>query len=385
MSLQPSLMENRVCIIIPTYNNEATLREVISEVLTICPDLLVVNDGSTDSTESILASFPDLDYISYPNNRGKGYALRKGFEHLFNLGYDYAVTLDSDGQHEPENISDLMEQIQLQETETVLMGSRNMAQDGIPKKSSFGNNFSNFWFWVDTGIKLSDTQTGFRAYPLAAIAKKRWFTKKFEFEIEVIVRLAWAGIPIKEVPVAVNYPEDRVSHFRPFTDFSRISVLNIVLLILALGYYAPKRLFFTKGEKNIFTQIKREFQKHQDDPTHMAGAVGLGLFFGVFPIWGFQMFAAFFVASLLKLNRVIVVTFSNISLPPMIPLIIISSYFFGGFFVKEKVLIPDFSDISVETIYLQIHQYLVGAVILSCLLGLLGFGFTYVFMKIREK
>ncbi|MEB2777802.1 DUF2062 domain-containing protein [Algoriphagus sp. D3-2-R+10] len=378
-------MEKKVCIIIPTYNNEATLSEVISGVLSICYDLLVVNDGSTDSTESILKAFPDLDYISYENNQGKGYALRKGFEHAFGQGFDYAITLDSDGQHEPENIKDILEQIHLLETETVLMGSRNMTQESVPKKSSFGNNFSNFWFWVDTGIKLSDTQTGFRAYPLAAVVDKRWFTKKFEFEIEVIVRLAWDGIPIKEVPIHVNYPEDRVSHFRPFTDFSRISVLNTVLFVLALAYYAPKRLFFSKGDSNIFTQIRREFQRHQDDPMHMAGAVGLGLFFGVFPIWGFQMIAAFFVASFLKLNRVIVLAFSNISLPPLIPVIILSSYFFGSFFMKEKVLIPDFSEITIETIYLQLHQYLVGAVILSCVLGFLGFSITYLLMKIRGK
>jgi len=378
-------MEKKVCIIIPTYNNEATLRKVVSEVLSICADLLVVNDGSTDSTELILKDFPEVELISYPVNQGKGYALRKGFERAHGMGYDYAITLDSDGQHEPENIRDLFTQIQLLEQEAVLMGSRNMGQEDVPRKSSFGNYFSNFWFWVDTGIKLSDTQTGFRAYPLVAISKKKWFTKKFEFEIEVIVRLAWDGVPIKEVPVRVNYPEDRVSHFRPFTDFARISVLNTVLFVLALVYYAPKRLFFTKGDRNIFTQIRREFRRHQDDPVQMAGSVGLGLFFGVFPIWGFQMIAAFFVASLFKLNRVLVLTFSNISLPPLIPVIILSSYFFGSFFVEEKVLIPDFSEITMDTIYLQLHQYLVGAVILSCVLGLLGFCFTYLLMKIRGK
>lgn len=378
-------MEKKVCVIIPTYNNEETLRKVVSEVLLICADLLVVNDGSTDSTELILENFPEVELINYPVNQGKGYALRKGFERAHELGYDYAITLDSDGQHEPENIRDLFTQIQLLEEQAVFMGSRNMDQEGIPRKSSFGNNFSNFWFWVDTGIKLSDTQTGFRAYPLEVISKKKWFTKKFEFEIEVIVRLAWDGVPVKEVPVRVNYPEDRVSHFRPFTDFARISVLNTVLFVLALVYYVPKRLFFSKGNQNIFTQIRREFRRHQDDSVQMAGSVGLGLFFGVFPIWGFQMIAAFLVASLLKLNRVLVLTFSNISLPPLIPVIILSSYFFGSFFVKEKVLIPDFSEITIDTIYLQLHQYLVGAVILSCVLGLLGFCFTYLLMKIRGK
>ncbi len=378
-------MKKRVCIIIPTYNNAGTLRTVVSEVLVVSKDLLVVNDGSTDDTEDILKGFPGLDYLSFPANQGKGMALRKGFEHAYRLGFDYAITLDSDGQHEPDNILDLLAQLEHLEEETVLMGSRNMAQEGVPKKSSFGNSFSNFWFWVDTGIKLSDTQTGFRAYPLATISEKKWFSRKFEFEIEVIVRLAWEGIPVREVPIRVNYPEDRVSHFRPFTDFARISVLNTVLFVLALVYYAPKRLFFTKGERNIFTQIRREFQRHQDDPIHMAGSVGLGLFFGVFPIWGFQMIAAFFVASLLKLNRVLVLTFSNISLPPLIPVIILSSYFFGSFFVKQKVLIPDFADITMETIYLQLHQYLVGAVILSFVLGGFGFCFTYLLMKIRGK
>ncbi|SFB06451.1 DUF2062 domain-containing protein [Algoriphagus aquimarinus] len=377
-------MGNRVCIIIPTYNNEGTLRQVITEVLKICPDLLVVNDGSTDSTESILESFSGLNVISYPKNKGKGYALRKGFVRAHALGYEYAVTLDSDGQHEPENIQDLTEQIQLLETETVLMGSRNMEQDGIPKKSSFGNKFSNFWVWFNTGIKLSDTQTGFRAYPLRPISRLKWFSNKFEFEVEVLVRLAWEGVEIKEVPVHVNYPEDRVSHFRPFHDFARISVLNTVFFFLTLGYFAPKRLFFVKGDSNIFTQIRREFKRHQHDPMQMAGSVGLGLFFGVFPIWGFQMIVAFFAASLLKMNRVIVLTFSNISLPPFIPMIIISSYFFGSFFVEKKVLIPDFSEITVDTIYLQLYQYMVGAVILSCVLGALGFGITYILMKVKS-
>lgn len=378
-------MDKKVCILIPTYNNGATLSQVISEVLAICPDLLVVNDGSTDNTESILKTFPGLAYLSYPVNQGKGYALRKGFERASELGYDYAITLDSDGQHEPENIRDMLEQIRLLDVETVLMGSRNMAQEGVPKKSSFGNSFSNFWFWVDTGIRLSDTQTGFRAYPLMPISKKKWFTRKFEFEIEVIVRLAWEGIQIREVPVKVNYPENRVSHFRPFTDFGRISVLNTVLFVLTLIYYLPKRLFFTRGDSNFLTQVKREFQRHQDDPLRMAASVGLGLFFGVLPIWGFQMIVAFFVASILKLNRVVVLAVSNISLPPMIPVIILASYFLGSFFVSERILIPDFSEITMETIYLQLQQYLVGAVILSFVLGIAGFSATYLLMKIRGE
>ncbi len=379
------MMENLpYCVLIPTYNNASTLGRVLTGVLEVCPDVIVVNDGSTDHTSTVLQGFPEVDLVTFDRNKGKGYALRKGFERAYARGFAYAVTLDSDGQHEPGNIPALVEKLTGQEEETVLMGSRNMGQEGIPKKSSFGNKFSNFWVWFNTGIRLSDTQTGFRAYPLKAVAGQRWYTRKFEFEVEVLVRLAWSGVAIKEVPVQVNYPEDRVSHFRPLQDFARISVLNTLFFFLTLGYYAPKRLFFTKGESNIFTQLRREFLRHQHDPAKMAGSVGLGLFFGIVPIWGFQMMAAFFVASLLGLNRVIVLTFSNISIPPFIPVIIVGSYFFGSFFVEDSILIPDFSSITPATIYLQLHQYLIGAVVLSVTAGLLGFGVTYAVMKLRR-
>jgi len=127
-----------------------------------------------------------------------------------------------------------------QNGDALLIGSRNMMQLGVPKKSSFGNKFSNFWFWFETGIKLEDTQSGYRLYPLHKIAKK-YATNKFEFEIEVIVKAAWKGVPVKNVPVKVLYdPDERVSHFRPFTDFSRISVLNTMLVVISLLYIKPR-------------------------------------------------------------------------------------------------------------------------------------------------
>src|SRR5690606_1887547 len=140
-------------------------------------------------------------------------------------GYEYAITIDSDGQHFPDDIPVFLEVLE-KENGTLLIGSRNMMQEGVPKKSSFGNRFSNFWFWFETGIKLEDTQSGYRAYPLHKIPLK-YFTRKFEFEIEVIVRAAWKGTRVKNVPVKVLYDmNERVSHFRPFKDFTRISILN---------------------------------------------------------------------------------------------------------------------------------------------------------------
>jgi len=109
-----------------------------------------------------------------------------------------------------------------------------MEQEGIPRKSSFGHKFSNFWFWVETGIKLSDTQSGYRLYPLTELKKIHFFMRKFEFEIEAIVRAAWRGIPVISVPINVVYApkETRVSHFRPIRDFTRISIMNTFWFLL---------------------------------------------------------------------------------------------------------------------------------------------------------
>src|SRR5690606_35617176 len=150
----------------------------------------------------------------------------------------------SDGQHYPSDLVKFLDQ--LEETPgALIVGGRNLNQENVPTKSSFGNRFSNFWFWVNTGISLPDTQSGYRCYPLKSLALQHYFTKKYEFEIEVMVRASWSGVPVLSIPVSVYYPtaEERVSHFRPFKDFSRISVLNTFLVLVALLWIKPRDFF----------------------------------------------------------------------------------------------------------------------------------------------
>ena len=241
--IQETMQQKRICVLVPTYNNHKTLRRVIDGVLIYTQNIIVVNDGSTDLTSEILKSYDNIITISLPENKGKGNALKIGFRKAKELGFNYAVTIDSDGQHFPDDIPVFVEALEKEKQDVLLIGNRNMSQEGIPKKSSFGNRFSNFWFWFETGIKLEDTQSGFRLYPLNKIPKN-YYTPKFEFEIEVIVRTAWKGIPVKNVPVKVLYdPLERVSHFRPFQDFTRISILNTVLVTVTLLYIKPRDFF----------------------------------------------------------------------------------------------------------------------------------------------
>lgn len=236
-----------ICILIPTYNNHKTLKRVLDGVLVFTDKIIVVNDGSSDNTAEILKNYQQISVITLPKNKGKGNALKIGFRKALDLGFNHAITIDSDGQHYPDDIPVFVQALKDENRDILLIGNRNMGQDGIPKKSSFGNNFSNFWYEFETGIKLEDTQSGYRLYPLKKIPKK-YFTPKFEFEIEVIVRSVWNGIPVKNVPVKVLYdPAERVSHFRPFRDFTRISILNTVLVSIALIYIKPRDFFRKKN------------------------------------------------------------------------------------------------------------------------------------------
>jgi glycosyltransferase involved in cell wall biosynthesis len=231
------------CIIIPTYNNSQTLKSVIEDVRQYISDIIVVNDGATDSTKDILAEMTDLIVIAYMPNRGKGFAIRKGFKQALKMGFRYAITLDSDGQHKGNDIPVFLEKIQLI-PDSLIVGSRLLRQQNMPNGNTFANNFSNFWFRLQTGINMPDTQSGFRLYPLNKISRISFITNRYEAELEILVRSAWRGIHVCVVPISVYYPppEIRISHFRPFRDFFRISILNTFFTIIAFVYAYPVKL-----------------------------------------------------------------------------------------------------------------------------------------------
>ena len=229
------------CAIIPTYNNDATLERVVEETLRYLPDVIVVNDGSTDSTAEILKKFEGrVQVITLAKNRGKGEALKTGLRAALRNGKTYAVSLDSDGQHLPSDIPALIE-ASMSHPGAAIIGARKLSEVEINRKSSFANRFSNFWFTVQTFRRLSDTQTGFRVYPLKSAVKALPPVNRYEAELAMLVLMRWHGVKLVEQPINVYYPpaSERVSHFRPGRDFARISVLNTILCVLAVVYGLP--------------------------------------------------------------------------------------------------------------------------------------------------
>ncbi len=383
-----SINQLKVCVIVPTYNNSKTLKRVLDSVLQYTSNIIIVNDGSTDETSNILKDYSQLVQIHHPKNAGKGIALRNGFKKAIELDYTYAVTIDSDGQHFASDIPKFIEAIQ-NEPDALLIGSRNMMQEGVPKKSSFGNKFSNFWFWFETGITLEDTQSGYRLYPLKSIPKK-YITNKFEFEIEVIVRSAWKRIPVKNIPIQVLYdPSERVSHFRPFKDFTRISILNTVLVLIALLYIKPRDFFFrlkTKGLKHFFLE---NILHNEDSKAKKSLSIALGVFIGIAPFWGLQTVIVLALAVLFKLNKAISFAFSNISIPPFIPFIIYGSLKIGGYFVTNNTPILLDKSITFASIQNNIQQYLIGSFVLATIMaitfGIAGYLLLVIFSTFKNK
>lgn len=243
--VQQVINDRKVCVVVPTYNNAKTIVDVLRRTAAITLNIVVVIDGCTDDTRERLKELCDipLQIVDYVENKGKGHALLAGFKHAIRRGFEYAITIDSDGQHFPEDIPQFIAALE-QHPEALIVGARNLQQENMPGGNTFANKFSNFWFTVQTGIHLPDTQTGYRLYPLRLLSGMWLITSRYEAELELLVLSAWSGEQIISVPVRVYYPPEgeRVSHFRPIADFMRITLLNTVFCVVAVFYGWPRAL-----------------------------------------------------------------------------------------------------------------------------------------------
>jgi len=215
-----------VAIVIPVYNHGTRISELVHAVSALGHTLFVVDDGSTDSTPEILAALniQNFTVIRHPENRGKGAALLSGFQ-AAEKEYSWAVSIDADGQHKPEDIDKLLLARQEGQRAIIIGNRRGMEKTHVPWTSKFGRKFSNFWVWVSGGPLVGDSQSGFRLYPLPETLSLDVKSRRFQYEVEVLVKAHGQKIPIVETPVQVVYQRgaERISHFRPWRDFLRNS------------------------------------------------------------------------------------------------------------------------------------------------------------------
>jgi glycosyltransferase involved in cell wall biosynthesis len=214
--------KDRFAVVIPVYNHEGKVAQVVREALKLHLPLFVVDDGSTDSTYDRIKDISSITIIRHDKNRGKGAAILTGFAAAAPSA-DWVVTMDADGQHHPENARDLIRAVPKGKRPVVVGRREGMDHLHVPWKSRFGREFSNFWVRASGGPDIEDTQSGFRLYPLPEAMCLNVRAQRFQFEVEVLVRARLQGIPVLETPIPVTYAsgDERVSHYRGVVDFCR--------------------------------------------------------------------------------------------------------------------------------------------------------------------
>ncbi len=214
--------QNRFALVIPVFNHERTVADVVNRAMALEVPVVVVDDGSTDATFERIKGIPGIRILRHRFNRGKGAALMTGFAQAAELA-DWVITLDADGQHDPDDARSLMRATPTG-SRPILIGRRTGMQGAeVPWTSRFGRGFSNFWVRMAGGPAVKDSQSGFRVYPLPECLHLDVRARRFQFEVEILVKAGWMGIPVVESPVRVSYRPGtpRISHFHPFFDFLR--------------------------------------------------------------------------------------------------------------------------------------------------------------------
>ncbi len=380
--------EIRICTLIPTYNNATTIETVIESARKYCSCIIVVNDGSTDATAEILSRIDGITTVTLERNSGKGSALDKGFSRARELGFSHAVSFDADGQHVAGDIPAFKEAVESDPT-ALWIGNRSIpfGETTQPARSRFGRGFGNFWYKYNTGIRLHDTQCGFRAYPLARTSGLKLKGTRYEYEQEVLIKAAWNAIPVRELDIHLFYQPkaQRISHFRPIIDFWRISIVNGKAGFISTVF--PMAKLEVPGDtvfQKIQALVKQEVKAHTT-PKRAAISLSIGLLLGLSPFHGFQVLMLIGLSMLLKLNRPLGFLGVSISSAPMLPFLILISVTVGKVLIPESLLPSGAEDSTAQNLAEGGIQYVVGSLVLSVVVSTAAFLFFYPLFKRIES
>ncbi|MBI4775396.1 MAG: glycosyltransferase family 2 protein [Deltaproteobacteria bacterium] len=268
-------------VLIPVYNNVSTVAGVVEGCLKHLSAAMVVDDGSTDGSGNEAAHYPVI-LVSHPRNLGKGSAIRTGLEQASRLNWTHVVVLDADGQHDPEDLPNFL-CLAREHPKAMIVGYRDFDDPCTPARSRIGRDVSAFWMRRQTGVDLHDCQCGFRVYPIAETLAVGTKWRRYEFEVESLVKGLWAGVALMETPIRTHYGEaTETSSFRPFWDNARFSWFNFIYTIRVLlpRFRARPLMVRRKTEPpRLGTASERRSASKVTPPSDRAVAAGMGAFF----------------------------------------------------------------------------------------------------------
>lgn len=367
--IDPVLRE-KLLIVIPVYNHEHTLRTVTEKALQTGFNVLVVDDGSSKPVSPVLQGL-GVKIIRHSQNKGKGKAILSAARYARKKGWTHLATLDADGQHLPEELFKLLPEMQADPL-AIIIGARLFPEKNVPASSRFGRSFSNFWLRVQTGVIVSDVQSGFRIYPLELLSTLKFNQSGYAFEVEVLIRSLWAGFNIREAKIEVYYPEpgQRISHFNKFRDNLRLSLLNTRLTARAVLPWPHKKYAADQNQKvtplHPLKSLRLLLEK-KNTPLMLALSGALGVFVGSFPIFGLHSITVVLVSGFFGLNKIAALACNQLCMPPVVPALCIET----GYFLRHGEFL---TEISLRTLGYEcvsrLWEWLLGALVLGPILGL---------------
>ena len=380
--------EPKTLVVIPVYNHAATVREVAARTLSLGFSVLVVDDGSSDGSLQRVADLP-VERLRLPENRGKGSAIIAGARLARDLGYQAILTMDADGQHDPADAPVIVAK-GATSWPCIVIGARRMETEHVPRSSLFGRDFSNLWVRIECGQTLPDTQSGYRLYPVEFLLGPRFFTRRYTFEIEVLVRGSWAGLPLVSTPVSVYYPpaKERISHFHKWKDNLRLSCLHTVLVTRALVPWPHRRLFHEVAAPDaapgIFQPARyfRALCSEHSTAGQLAAAVWVGIFLGALPIIPFGIATIVYACHKLHLNKLAAVGASNLCCAPFVPFFCVQ---LGHYLVYGRFWREFNRHTLLDQLHYRLGEWLIGALLLGPLLGAAGALLTYLAVRTLRR
>ncbi|MGL6522934.1 glycosyltransferase family 2 protein [Aeromonas dhakensis] len=285
------------CLLIPCYNHAGPLAAVLARLAEFELPCLLVDDGSEPvaaaALDALAARYPWVSLLRHPHNQGKGGAVMTGLRRAHELGFSHALQVDADGQHDLTDLPALL--AEARQHPAALVSGRPLYDDSVPKGRLYGRYITHVWVWIETlSFAIKDSMCGFRVYPLAstcALLERVALGRRMDFDTEVMVRLHWAGVPMRFVPTRVIYPVDGRSHFRLFRDNLDISWMHTRLVCRLLWDLLLRLCRWPARLGARLTRLWRERRTHWSRTPERGSLLGMQIMLASYRLLGRRGFS----------------------------------------------------------------------------------------------
>ncbi|MEZ6992670.1 MULTISPECIES: glycosyltransferase [unclassified Aeromonas] len=285
------------CLLIPCYNHAGPLAAVLARLAEFKLPCLLVDDGSEPvaaaALDALAAQHPWVSLLRHPHNQGKGGAVMTGLRRAHELGFSHALQVDADGQHDLTDLPALL--AEARQHPAALVSGRPLYDDSVPKGRLYGRYITHVWVWIETlSFAIKDSMCGFRVYPLAstcALLERVALGRRMDFDTEVMVRLHWAGVPMRFVPTRVIYPVDGRSHFRLFRDNLDISWMHTRLVCRLLWDLLLRLCRWPARLGARLTRLWRERRTHWSRTPERGSLLGMQIMLASYRLLGWRGFS----------------------------------------------------------------------------------------------